>query len=140
MWKEDYIHFLRDRLKIAKNLKKILKRTFRKSFVPTEARKVNVYRLHVYRNTIYLYSMSMSMLNMYCCVELMKFDIPITPMTFAKELPLYIKKMIQVFDIVKNSYDVAEDYMTHYDYTSDDSSSPYLSPAYISPQKKKYLI
>ncbi|KAI9253731.1 hypothetical protein EDC94DRAFT_662621 [Helicostylum pulchrum] len=33
MWKEDYIHFLKDRLEIAKNLRKISKSMFRKSFV-----------------------------------------------------------------------------------------------------------
>ncbi|KAL4215627.1 hypothetical protein AB4K20DRAFT_1874852 [Rhizopus microsporus] len=65
MWKEDYTHFLRDRLKIEKNLK-ILKSMFRKSLVLAEARNINLFGLQIYRNAIHLYCMSMLILNFYC--------------------------------------------------------------------------
>ncbi|CEG82815.1 hypothetical protein RMATCC62417_16815 [Rhizopus microsporus] len=49
MLKEDYTHFLKDRLKIAKNMKRILKCLFRKSFILSEANKVDVFGLQAYR-------------------------------------------------------------------------------------------
>ncbi|CAO3681726.1 unnamed protein product [Rhizopus stolonifer] len=90
MHKENYSHFLKDRLKIAKNLKKILKSQFRKSFVLS---------------------------------EMIKFDIPVQPISYAKELPLYIKNLMKMLNIVKVGYDAAQNYMINYDYTSDESLS-----------------
>ncbi|KAL7330105.1 hypothetical protein PS15p_205092 [Mucor circinelloides] len=96
MHKEYYTHFLKNYLKIAKNLKNILKNQFRKSFVLTEARNVNVFGLHTYRNTFRLYCMSMPLLNFYYFSEVIKFDIPVQPVSYAKELPLYIKNPMKM--------------------------------------------
>jgi hypothetical protein len=65
----------------------------------------------------------------------MKFDIPVVPATYAKELPLYIKNLVKMFVTVNSGYNAAENYILNYGYTSDESPScdeNYLSPPLLS--------
>lgn len=139
MNKEDYIHFLKDRLKIAKNLKYMYKSITRQKLVLSDAPGLELYGLQVYRNYIYVYALQMPILNFFCFVEVLKFKIPTNPATSLKDTPRFFKNLFKVLDLVKFSQLKWKSYMTrHDDFDSDDSlldENNSLSPPYILPQK-----
>ncbi|KAL9537115.1 hypothetical protein MBANPS3_012070 [Mucor bainieri] len=138
MHKEAFTHFLKDRLKLAKNLKQLFKSIARKKMVLDEITALRLFGMHVYRNKIHLYCLSMPLLDMYCFSEVMSFDIPTNPALFPKELPRYAKNLIKMLNIVYSGYLILKKYITdHSAYVSDDTNSDFdiLSPPYVSPQK-----
>ena len=76
MAKEDYVHFLKDRLKIAKNLKYMMKRISRQKPVVTDASNLKLYEIQVYRNVIYVYVLLMPIIKFFCFVKVANFIIP----------------------------------------------------------------
>lgn len=83
--------------------------------------------------------MCMPLLDFYCFYEVMNFAIPIETITYAKDLPLYVKNLLKLVNCAKSGYDAVEHYFSNYDYTSDESFSggeDFPTPPYISSQKK----
>ncbi|KAI9365701.1 hypothetical protein BD770DRAFT_356515 [Pilaira anomala] len=138
MLKEDYVHYLKDRLKIAKSLKHVFKSILRQKLIVSSVKNLRLYGIQVYKNIIYLYSLSMPIMNLFCFVKVMEFKIPLQASLFSKELPHYFKELIKMLGYVLHGYRELEEYMTsHEDYDSDEShnSSNTLSPPYVSPVK-----
>lgn len=139
MQKEDYNHFLKDRLKIAKSLKCIFKSILRQKLVVSDATNIKLYGVQLYRNNIYVYTLLMPIMNIFCFVEALSFKIPTNQATYVKDTPRYIKNIFKMLSFVDNGYIGLKDYITvHTDYDSDESYSDKnnnLTPPYISPQK-----
>lgn len=135
MHKENYNHFIQDRLKIAKNLKYIFKSILRQKLVVSDAANIKLYGVHLYRNTVYVYTLSMPMINMYCFAKVYSFKIPEDQATYLKDTPRYVKNIFKVLNFVDNSYTGLKDYMTkHTGYESDETYSDKdgnLTPPYL---------
>ncbi|KAG1451880.1 hypothetical protein G6F56_007970 [Rhizopus delemar] len=132
MWKENYSRFLNDSMKIAKNLKNIL----RKKLVMDEAKDLKLYGMQIYRNKIHVYCLSMPILKIYCFVEIINFSIPTSSSTLSKDFPQYIKYLIKTLKLIAFSAKKLKEYMVENDlYESDDTQTSPLSPPYVSPQK-----
>ncbi|OAD73027.1 hypothetical protein PHYBLDRAFT_159066 [Phycomyces blakesleeanus NRRL 1555(-)] len=139
MWKEDFTHYLKDRQKIAKNLKKMMKSILRQKLVMAEAKDLMLFGMQLYKNTIHLYCLTMPIIGFYCFVEVMSYPIPTNPATYPKDLPRYVKNLFKTLKLVIHGADVLQRYMTSFEYyssdeTISDDNSP-LSPPFISPQK-----
>lgn len=74
--KEEYDHFIKDRIKIAKNLKVMMKHIMRKKLIVGEISEVQLLGMQVYHNRLYLYALTMPLLNIFCFEQIMSFDIP----------------------------------------------------------------
>lgn len=83
MWKENYSHFRNDRMKIAKNLKKMMKNILRKKLVMNEAKDLKLYGMQIYRNRIVYLCQSSE----YCYVEILDFSILTSSSALSKDFP-----------------------------------------------------
>lgn len=90
-------------------------------------------------NTVYIYTLSVPIMNISCFVEALKFDIPTSQATYPKNTPRYIKNLFEMPSFADSGYAGLKKYMTKHDnYEFDESYSDKdynLTPPYVSPEK-----
>ncbi|CAG8636419.1 3320_t:CDS:10, partial [Funneliformis caledonium] len=100
----DHSHYVGDRNKIAKNLKVILNycyNTYRGDF--KQFRKIKVYGLQVYRNSFYIYSLSLPYSGVYYFKEEFVFDYPIITLLAFNTLPKFLGNLWRLRNIISSS-------------------------------------
>ncbi|KAG0941720.1 hypothetical protein G6F57_006079 [Rhizopus arrhizus] len=95
---ENYNHYRGDRNKIGKNLKYMFKTIISKKGTPCirTVTRLKLFSLHFYKDTIYVYSISMPMWDVPVFQVEASIKIPVEPILFASTMPRFVS---QLFDL-----------------------------------------
>ncbi|KAI9366601.1 hypothetical protein BD770DRAFT_405870 [Pilaira anomala] len=135
---DDFEHFIGDRNKIAKNLKIMLKFiiSLREIFTC-----LKLYGIQVYKNDVYVYSMTNTYDNLYIFTDEMKFSFPTVPALLKKKFPQFMEnlwclKVISSAIHLKNAKYV-ENCLVNEETEAENVVGSGLSSPYVSPPKRK---
>lgn len=130
-------HYLEDKNKIGKNLKKMLKAIIllqlgKASLFST----LKIYSVHIYKNEIHLYSMISPMNNMYVFHEELVVKIPIMHALLNSQLQPFVQKLREIKGLLLLSFESVHSFIMS-EVENDEESASAASSPYVSPQKGK---
>ncbi|KAL7317357.1 hypothetical protein PS15m_003726 [Mucor circinelloides] len=137
--KVDKSHFLGDRSKIAKNLRLIYKQIEKLTNTPSlsDLKKLKLYGLQVYLNTIYVYSLSKCTANFYVFLLEKKIIIPTNPAMYKDQIPHFLGRLWILNNMLSDTVENIQAFLNGsraQEYPSSDSD---ISSVEISPRKKQ---
>ncbi|KAI8373917.1 hypothetical protein BD560DRAFT_466484 [Blakeslea trispora] len=103
--------------------------------------KIKLFGIHLYSDQVYVYSMSMTMWDVFVFNLEFKFDIPVKPTLFPSTLPTFISKLFQLGELLDNFLSTLETFLSINDYessSSSDSDKSTFSNPKVSPKKRKH--
>ncbi|CAO3619349.1 unnamed protein product [Mucor hiemalis] len=140
--KDDFEHFIGDRNKMAKNLKLMMKYiiSLRTDWRTYKAASLKLFALQIYRNEVYIYSLTSPYDNMYAFNCELKFSLPTLPGLMNRNFPQFMENLWKLKQMIIYSSKCVEHYIM--DVESDDDDINYdvnstLSSPYVSPSKRK---
>ncbi|KAL7320240.1 hypothetical protein PS15m_000149 [Mucor circinelloides] len=135
-YKTNKNHFVGDRNKITKNLKAILRQIQKTCSAPdiVAFKKIKVYGLQVYKNKLYIYSLSQISFSYYLFILEKTIEIPSSPGLLYQQLPGFlasISYLVNIYeDMNANIMKFFDDSNTHAMpiYSNSEASTPNVSP------------
>ncbi|KAI9014409.1 hypothetical protein CLU79DRAFT_890256 [Phycomyces nitens] len=131
-------HYLGDRNKIAKNMKSMLKYiiNLKSELNENDASKIQIYGIHLYQFKIIVYRL-MYHRGTYVFLQVDSFTIPVIPLTFEDQLPIFISHMWKLKNYLNESHKSVTGYLKASSRAQTTRCS--LSPPYVSPQKRQKI-
>ncbi|KAI9260269.1 hypothetical protein EDC94DRAFT_610619 [Helicostylum pulchrum] len=136
---EDFEHFIGDRNKIAKNLKIMMKHiiSLRTDWTTYKASTLKLYGLHIYRNEVYVYSLTNPYGNVYIFITEMNFSFPTMPVLLNQNFSLFMENLWKLKKMLLYSSKSVEHYIVDEESNSENEAGSNLSSPYVSPTKRK---
>ncbi|EIE76547.1 hypothetical protein G6F46_012205 [Rhizopus delemar] len=142
---ENYSHYRGDRNKIGKNLKYMFKTIISKKGTPCirTVTRLKLFGLHFYKDTIYVYSISMPMWDVPVFQAEASIKIPVEPILFASTMPRFVSQLFDLGEKIDHFAKEVQNFLAITDYEEDsDSSGSDLSSCStprVSPKKRKSM-
>ncbi|KAI7902785.1 uncharacterized protein BX663DRAFT_510479 [Cokeromyces recurvatus] len=97
-------HYMKDKKKIAKNLKLIINQIYNMNTRGgSNIKKVKLYGLQLYKKNFHVYSLQLVCPKLYLFKEEMKFDYPTSPLLFCTQLSTFITNMLTLQSLIESS-------------------------------------
>jgi hypothetical protein len=129
-------HFLKDKNKIAKNLKLILNYIYKMNKnAGSKIKHVKVYGLQAYKKTFYVYSLQSMHPKLYLFKKEEQFDYPTSPSYFQSQLIPFIKNLLLFKSLVESSVENILQFLNTNQ--TDNSEQNFIDSTDNSPIKKK---
>lgn len=134
-------HFMKDKKKIAKNLKLIMNQIYNMNIAGgSNIKKVKLYGLQIYAKNFYVYSLQLIHPKLYLFKEEMKFNYPVSPSFFRSQLSVFITNMLNVQSLIESSLENVLSFLNDDSIASSqeyDQVEKYIDSTENSPQKIK---
>ncbi|KAI7887604.1 uncharacterized protein EV154DRAFT_567308 [Mucor mucedo] len=136
----DNNHFMKDKKKLAKNLKLMLNAIYKLNISGgSNITKIKMYGIQLYQKQFYIYSLQMICPKLYTFKEELRFDYPTSPALFRSQLPIFFKNMLFMKNCIESSLENILNYMNDTDAVCSGNASDerFTDSPNDSPQKNK---
>ncbi|KAI8092129.1 uncharacterized protein B0P05DRAFT_216927 [Gilbertella persicaria] len=131
-------HFLKDKKKIAKNLKLIMNQIYYMNTTGgSRIKKVKLYGLQLYKKNFHVYSLQLICPKLYVFKEEMKFDYPTSPSFFRSQLPIFMTNMLTLKSLIESSLENVLLFLNDDETDCSEEYDRFIDSTENSPQDKK---